>query len=509
MKKFIIYYSLLLLTFYNVNGQALIIKGRVKCMNPGVNTTKGAENIIVVPTFMPSKSTITVTRPSGYFEFNTGMQLPMLQDKQISLYVVSRCSNCKEGVKRIFISEDQDRENRDGAKCYVTIKDWNLNTNCTQAEMVAFRADSILNVIAKQAGQNLDKVSASTALLGTPAFLNFLTNIITVAGVLPNAGTFKVQKIYPGKINYGKFLFASALSQSANTGFNFSPGRDMSEAVFWNPSAIANSRKPNNISLLTNLKNNIKLGGFARINDQLSLGLGGIYTMQDELRSARFFRIGGNPLTDTVRSDSVNMKLKEYAAFISPVYKINNQLGIGLTIKSIWQNFNTPNTVVINNNGQSIFTDSSIRNQHFDVDLSVTYKVSPSFQLGLNAMNLAGTELYADAFVPGQSGLVQNQRSLGLGLCYKYKRWNAGADLLFTQDHFYDASIGISYVPFNNALLSAGVAIKQLSYSFAFRMKHFRIAYINDNDWMVNQKRKGKSGILNGSIYGGFIFDLD
>jgi hypothetical protein len=80
---------------------------------------------------------------------------------------------------------------------------------------------------------------------------------------------------------------------------------------------------------------------------------------------------------------------------------------------------------------------------------------------------------------------------------------------LFTQDDFYDASIGLSYVPFNNAQLSAGVALKQLSYSFAFRMKHFRIAYINDNDWMVNEKRKGKSGILNGGIYGGFIFDLD
>jgi hypothetical protein len=32
--------------------------------------------------------------------------------------------------------------------------------------------------------------------------------------------------------------------------------------------------------------------------------------------------------------------------------------------------------------------------------------------------------------------------------------------------------------------------------------------YINDNDWMVNEKRKGRSGILNGKIYGGFIFDL-
>jgi len=58
-------------------------------------------------------------------------------------------------------------------------------------------------------------------------------------------------------------------------------------------------------------------------------------------------------------------------------------------------------------------------------------------------------------------------------------------------------------------LLSAGFAVKQLSYSFAFRMKFFRIAYINDNEWLVNERRTGKSEILNGKIFGGFIFDLN
>src|SRR5215210_8094907 len=102
MKK-IFLFGWLLLLFNDAASQSLIIKGRVKCMNTGVNSTKGAENIIVVPTFLPSKSTITNTRPSGYFEFNTGMPLPKLQDKQINLYTVSRCSNCKEIVRRVFI----------------------------------------------------------------------------------------------------------------------------------------------------------------------------------------------------------------------------------------------------------------------------------------------------------------------------------------------------------------------------------------------------------------------
>ena len=125
-------------------------------------------------------------------------------------------------------------------------------------------------------------------------------------------------------------------------------------------------------------------------------------------------------------------------------------------------------------------------------------------------MNLAGTELYADAFVSGQANIpIQKQRSLGLGMVYKWQRLNIGTDILFTEDGLYDAAFGVNYVPFNNALLSAGIAVKQLSYSLAFRIKHFRIAYINDNDWLINEKRTGKSAILNGKIYGGFIFDIN
>ena len=501
MKKFIVSSCCLVMLFCTGHAQSLIIKGRVKCMNPGANSTKGAEHILVVPTFLPSRSTITNTRPSGYFEFNTGLPLPKLQDKQISLYTISRCTNCKEMVRRVFISEDQDRQNKADAMSYVTIKDWTLNTICAQAEMRPLSADSLLAIISKQPGQDLEKVSASTALLGTPAFLNFLTNVITAVGVLPQQGPFKIKTLLPGDIRYGQFLFASPLYHSANTGFNFSPSRDMSEAVFWNPSAIANSRKDNNISLFTNLKNNIKLGGFTRIAGKLSVGIGGIYTWQEELRSATF----GD---GSIRSDSVKMKLKEYAAFLSPVYQVNKKLGIAITLKSTWQDFNMPRIVNIGT-GKSDFIDTTIKEQHFDADISATYKVSPSFQVGLSAMNLAGTELYSDAFVPGQAAPFQNQRSFGLGFCYKNMRWNVGTDFLFTQDDFYDATIGVNYVPFNHAQLSAGIAIKQLSYSFAFRMKHFRLAYVNDNDFMVNETKRGKSGILNGRLYGGFVFDFD
>ena len=131
MKKFI--YSALLLLLYEASySQNLVIKGRVRCMNQSAHSTKGAENIIVVPTFMPSRSAITASSPSGYFEFNTGTALPALQDKQVNIYIVSRCSSCKDIVKRVFISEDQDRQNRDDSKSYVTIKKCMLEKKCNE-----------------------------------------------------------------------------------------------------------------------------------------------------------------------------------------------------------------------------------------------------------------------------------------------------------------------------------------------------------------------------------------
>lgn len=502
--------GLLLLFCHSVLSQSLIIKGRVRCLNQNQNSTKGAENIIVVPTFMPSKATITATHPSGYFEFNTGVAIDKLQDKLVTVYVVSRCTSCKEVARRVFISEDQDRQNRDDGKHYVTIKDWMLNANCQKAQLYPLAADSVLQLITKQPSMSLDNVSSATALVGAPAFLNFLTNLTTVLGATVPGGSFTIQSLQPGKIKYGQFLMSSPLIHSANTGFNFSPSRDLSEAVFWNPSAIINSKGSGNISLLTNIKNEGKLGGFYRINEKFSLGGGVIFTIQDEFRKANFINSfgGGSAVVDTP-----TMKLKEYAAFISPVYKISNYLSVGLTLKSMWQNFNNPDSLFIDASNPPTkvnFYDRQINKQHFDVDVSATYKITNAFQLGVNLMNLAGTELYADAFVRGQKNIpVQNQRSLGLGLVYKWKRLNVGADFLFTKDQLYDATFGANYVPFNNALISAGFAMKQLSYSLAFRIKHFRLAYINDNDWMINQKRTGKSSILNGKIYGGFVFDLN
>jgi hypothetical protein len=92
---------------------------------------------------------------------------------------------------------------------------------------------------------------------------------------------------------------------------------------------------------------------------------------------------------------------------------------------------------------------------------------------------------------------------------YKWKRLNAGADLLFTKDGLFDATLGVNYIPFNNAMISAGISFKQLGYSFSFRMKYFRLAYVNDNSWLENQRSTGKKAFLNGRIHSGIVIDFN
>lgn len=510
--------SIFLAAFFSIlastaNAQDVIIKGTLRCMNNGVATsTRGAVNIIIIPSFNPSASVATTTTPEGFFQINTGWKAGDLIDKNVTLYIITKCSSCKK-VQRVFISEDLDKRNIDPTKMYVTVKNWKLLENCQNMELPDIMSEKLLDSAQHLPPQDISGKAPGSPALAPVSFINLFTKLATIAAS-QKAGLFKVIAIQPGKIKYGEFLHSSPMTNTDNTGFNFAPSRNLSEAVYWNASAIANSSKPNNISLMANFKNNIKLSGYQQITPRFFLGLGGIYTRQDQISQLTLFGIGGSNGGDNTEAAHPE-KLQEFAAFLSPVYKINNRASVGLSVKSIWQQFNNPNLAALETSGggdnttYTFFQDDSIRKQAFDVDVSFSYKIATFLQAGVSVMNVAGTKLYAAEFVPDSSNKSYvNQRAYGLGLCYKRGRLNVGADLLLTDKDFYDASLGVNYVPFNNALIGAGYAFKQQSFSVSFRLKNFRIAYINDNGLVVNDLKRSKSKIFNGKIYSGFVFDF-
>ena len=507
MKKKLTGLFVLFLVAASAVAQSLVLQGRVWCLNhQGSNSTSGVENIIVIPGFLPQKSTLTGSNPKGYYEINTGVDLKKLEGKTVKLYIISKCKDCGKLTNAVFVSADQANK-RGNPPGYLPVDAWKINAICQAVELESTNADGVLQTLLNQPADDLDRLTAASSLVAPTSVLNLIAKLVTAAAV-PNIGFVgKAQRFLDSdKIQLGKFLFASALFQTMNQGFNFAPWRNFSEAVFYNPSAIVNSPKPYNISGFTNMKNNGKLSGYITVNNKLMLAAGGIYTKQGEFRSVTFD--GGFGLT----TDSFVLKTKEYAVFFSPVYKLSDKLSVAVTAKFIGQQFNAPDTLKITGNVDNpinTFRDEKVSRHVFDADISFTYKLHPSIQLGLNAMNLAGSELYSRAFVAGDPARsYSNQRAFGAGICYKYKRLNIGTDVLFTEDAFFDASIGINYIPLNNVLLSGSVALKQGSYSLAVRLKHFRVGYIYDNNWLLNEDRPGRSVFTKGRIYSGFLFDF-
>jgi hypothetical protein len=481
---------------------ALVFRGIVKCyISDDERSTRGAKNVVVIPGFIPKKS--GMTGDQGYYEINTSVPFKLLEDKYILLYYISACKDCEKKVS-VFVSSEQIRTNKEQTLMYISVPTLKMNAGCKKTELDPAESDKVFNKSIEQPGQDIDKVSSLNVLTAAPGLLNAVARLATIP-LIVNDGTFFADTTsrLSGKISgYGKFLFASPMTLTGNTGFNFSPLRDRSESVFWNPSTLVNSPSPSGMSLVTNLKNNFKFSAYTRINDKLTIGIGGIYTSQDEFRPTSYnsTTIGLVPHLET---------LKEYAVFLSPSYKITKKASLGLAVKSIWQSFNIPVSLFLDSGPPTVnvFTDKTIKNQYFDADISFSYLLVPSLKAGINIMNIFGTKLYGDAFATKQKNIpIEKLRSLGLGLCYRLKQFNFGTDVLLTEDDLYDVSVGCNYVPFNNALLSAGFAFKQKSFSAGFKWKQFKVSYVDDNGLMVNEKRPGRAKIFNGHIYSGFVF---
>src|SRR3982750_3529766 len=135
MKLFTSFTVLLLFTLKTVFAQEVIIRGTLRCLNNGVETsTRGAINIIIVPSFNPKAAVATSTTPEGFFQVNTGWNAKNLRDKNVTMYIITKCTSCQK-IQRVFISEDLDKRNTDPTKMFVTIKGWKILENCRNSEL--------------------------------------------------------------------------------------------------------------------------------------------------------------------------------------------------------------------------------------------------------------------------------------------------------------------------------------------------------------------------------------
>ncbi len=206
--------SILIFVFFTiltgaVRSQEVIIKGTLRCMNNGIATsTKGATNIVIIPSFNPAASVATTTDPQGFFQISTGWKSTDLKDKEVTLYIITKCNSCKK-IERVFITEDLDKRNTDPGKLFVTVRNWKVLENCQHMELPDLMSEKLLDSAQHLPPQEISSKAPGSAALGPISFINLFEKLATIAAT-QNVGLFKVTAIIPGKIKYGNFLHSSS-----------------------------------------------------------------------------------------------------------------------------------------------------------------------------------------------------------------------------------------------------------------------------------------------------------
>jgi hypothetical protein len=481
-----------LFCFLEVHTQPLQLKGRIRCSNDTNNfSTRGAENILVVPTAIPSKSVPTSSDPPGFFLINTNVQKEILYDKAIKLYIITNCKTCKKESYTKFISIDQ--ITYENGIPQVNLKTKYIKMLCDSTEFSPQAIDTFNFDIISSGDQDIKK----TGWVASPALLNVLGFIPLPAMEIPQPDTIIVdtipmEQIPPSNISFGKLLLNSTFMNSSTAGFNFSPSRNYSEAPFWNPASINLCEKKANISVSTNWRNQLKIASFLKFNNNFGTSIGFLNSYQSERSTFE-----SDPDKEMYMDYSESFfKLNEYAIFIGASYKILKSASIGLTCKYISQKLRIPQELERSRYFEDEILQSTkygvIHNLYkdacFDFDLSIAYSFNNTLNIGLNLMNLTNSSLIGGSFLANEDIPKINLFSIGAGISYKYQRFNFGTDILYHDQKIYNVSFGLNYVPFNMSLIEISYSPIFRVHSLSFKYRNFKISYINNQGNLVSRK---------------------
>lgn len=282
-------------------------------------------------------------------------------------------------------------------------------------------------------------------------------------------------------------MFSLALDGVAgNPGFQFSPTRNISDAVFFNSSAIAFSPY-NQVNILSDIDEFSLVSSTFNLSDAYGIGIGALYLDREENRTA---------LTEINESASSSFRSEEWGAFLSLSRKISNDMSVGLTVKYLSQSIEAPDKIekrtIDPGNGELdiyyFLLKDKLEEEQYDFDISGTYQINKRFQFGLSVMNIAGAELLTD------DDEYFQLRSVGIGLSYKYRRVHLGTDIIAYQEGETDFSVGINIVPFSNAEINFGYgsAFQTIVAGAKYRILKFGGLYISPTyRFLVNDEFEG------------------
>ncbi|MCI0494914.1 hypothetical protein L0Z72_07890 [candidate division KSB1 bacterium] len=437
--------ALLLSYFFFSNivwSQNISFEGSVICEEMGSSDQKRpAKYVIVIPKVRPDLSAIS----TDYGYYRLVLPYKSILDQSVTLFYVGKTDTIE--TQKLFISQDDlwDRQIRCPTKY--------LNQACERFENNYLEAESKLSLIQNKLYEtsNLDLYSSGAGGAGSLIYVFSLLGFAAAAPPIDSTvidtlttGSFPIS---PKKIIDGIFLQRGYSEFSQNIGFNFTPLRNMNEAIFWNASSMTLSAK-HQISLSSDYKQFLRAGSIVKINDDLAVGFGLFGLFQKEIRQAF---MPADSIRDQFRSNEL--------AFIGALaFKPWDHLSLGFSIKYLYQNVQTPLGIkrvkdysggkIIKEELSFIIQDNLIKQTDFD--LSATIEPLPYFRFGMILMNVLGTKFQSN------SDEQQNSRAFGCGVTFQKKRINIGSEINLIENNKGIWQVGINYIPFNHVLFNLG-----------------------------------------------------
>jgi len=443
------------------------LQGYVKCIKKDDRAPNPAKYILVVPEKYLNKSDLTDDK-GCYYIFLPGKVI----GEKLTLQYRNSKSEKEIHKKDIKIWADEIDCTEDG--CVKYLERVVLEPHCIEVEDDEKDMLRLLELFRK-------KPEEASALLkyGTPVTAGLTSSLLPFIGGLgaaagpgeePTPTTANVVRVSQKTIKDGELLSYGMSAFSDNMGFNFTPKRNIAEAVFWNPSAIAMSYF-NQVSGYTDFEDFHRASVAFTIKDIFGIGLGYLHLRHKEKRTA---------LVGTGETFSDTFETNEDGMFISASILFKNILpgffSTGMTIKRLSQTLQIPGNVIYMDSGKlKSWEHEEEENTVYDFDIGVTYQLNKAATLGMNLMNIAGSKLKSE------NDSEKIQRAIGIGGAYQWKRLQIGTDIIHREDEGADIAFGANVVPFNLALIQAGYDTTYHTYSLG--LKYWWLSYTyNSND---------------------------
>jgi hypothetical protein len=462
------------------------IRGTVVCLESEDIAGRPASNILIVPHNFPEKS---------YLTNDDGLYAISVSGRLINRNVILHYRNSIKDLMaphRFFISKDRIEK---GICILPTVE---LDYPCEMSEEPYLTMRSELYQFQQHPEEKLQILEKGLAGAGGIGVLT-LASLIPFVGVGAGGGggsgghsdgggdvpifqELNIQEISKKEVADGRFISYGLFALSENMGFNYTPQRDLTEAVFWNPSAIANAYH-SQITALSNLKGIHKFSGAFTIGDRFGLGMGYLVQKRREEREAQLE--DGAILNNKFETHDEGLFASASIGF--PSY-FERPFSLGLTLKRISQRIEVPNRFVTQASidGEVISTDWGKHTKQrdiYDIDISATLEATNALTFGAVLVSAL------DQKMENESGDDVGMRMYGVGASFQRKRYQVGVDMTLPENPDNNGIVfgfGINVIPFNNVQVHCGYTTEYRSFSSGIRLWYFSYTYSNNDVYDEN-----------------------